>query len=85
MNISLFYDNLGECKSQLLALSIHGPYHITLHLLSQESKDTCVYYQSRPLTTDEMEEMMEKITVACHEQNVPDHFIELFQRYCYTE
>jgi hypothetical protein len=79
MRITLFYDSLGELKSNLFAITILNDYHITWHLLEQEGTQKSVFYQSRVLTENEQEELWSHVRPLMREKRVPNWISEEFE------
>ena len=69
MSIDLFYDFMGERKSQVLVLKvINTQYQILWHYMEIEGTETNAISISRSLTTDEFETLHYKISVMFREK-----------------
>lgn len=84
MTISIYYDNMGEKKSQLLSLTIRRDYDILLHLMEVEGEAMCSISQSRPLNESEFQEVWNELTVLFEQKGIPlwmlDDFEERMER-----
>ena len=79
MSIDLFYDFMGERKSQVIVLKvIDDQYQIVWHYMEIEGTEKNAISISNRLTNDEFETLYDKISVMFREKNIPDFILQLF-------
>jgi len=81
MTISLYYDSIGECKSQVVSLTILNDYSIMWHYMEQEGRDMDSFNQSRTLTENELATLLEELTILFVQRNIPLWMLEEFQEH----
>lgn len=79
MTISIYYDSMGEKKSQVLSLQITRDYVILLHFMEVEGEAMCAISQSRALTETEFEELWKELTTSFEEKRIPTWILEDFE------
>lgn len=81
MPITVFYDSLGEQKSQVFVLIIQEGFHITWHYMEQEGTDMNVFHQSRALTELEYNNLWKIVNIESKKYNVPRFILELLDEH----
>jgi len=76
MTISLYYDFMGERKSQVVSLTILRNYQIMWHFMEQEGRDLSSFNQSRTLSDREYRELWQELTERFNQQNIPLWLLE---------
>jgi hypothetical protein len=79
MTITIYYDSMGEKKSQMLSLQIIRDYVILLHFMEVEGEAMCAISQSRALTETEFEELWKELSVSFQEKRIPTWILEDFE------
>lgn len=90
--IDVFYNNMGERKSQIVAINVRffsdisdisdisvNNKYISWHYLEQEGDDKSVYYQSEGLTNDDIEDLSLQMENIFKEKMIPAWILEKFQ------
>ena len=76
---------MGEKKSGIMSLWIEKGYVIRWHHMDQESGDMDTFYQSRPLTTVEFDEIVEELSIIFLEKEIPVWVLPRFEEYIERE
>ena len=76
MTISLYYDFMGERKSQVVSLTILRDYNIMWHFMEQEGRDLNAFNQSRTLTENEYSALLQELSVLFEQRNIPLWILE---------
>ena len=81
----LFYNFISEIKSQLVALTVEKDYRIEWNYLDNEGECINGFFQSRVISTEELEVLVSELQNSFMKKNIPLYILEKLLEQIQTE